>query len=109
MTEYKQDGPEAVEIAKHLPWFPFKGIPRFYDIGGFLYEPEMFQKIVDIFSSRYRSLEVDVIAGYVELVRFGWMTIGHSLFRQLGCSRFCFGSSHCSGIEEALHHDEKEG
>jgi adenine phosphoribosyltransferase len=36
---------------------------RFYDIGGFLYEPEIFQKIVDIFVERYTALEVDVIVG----------------------------------------------
>jgi hypothetical protein len=30
---YEQDGDEAREIAKHLPYYPFKGIPRFYDIG----------------------------------------------------------------------------
>ena len=62
-NKYTQDGAEAKEIAKYLPYFPFKGIPRFYDIGGFLYEPEIFQKIVDIFVERYRELQVDVIAG----------------------------------------------
>ena len=61
--KYTQDGEAAREIAKFLPYFPFKGIPRFYDIGGFLYEPEIFQKIVDIFAERYRELQVDVIAG----------------------------------------------
>ena len=45
--KYKQDGEEAKEIAKYLPYFPFKGIDRFYDIGGFLAEPEIFQKIVE--------------------------------------------------------------
>lgn len=63
VNEYEQDGPEALEISKHLPYFPFKGIPRFYDIGGFLYQPDVFQKIVDIFSSRYRNMAIDVIAG----------------------------------------------
>lgn len=62
-NKYTQDGPEAKEIARYLPYFPFKGIPRFYDIGGFLYEPAVFQKIVDIFVERYRELEVDVVAG----------------------------------------------
>jgi hypothetical protein len=60
---YLQDGPEAQEIAQYLPWFPFKGIPRFYDIGGFLYEPAVFAKIVDIFVGRYAALDIDVIAG----------------------------------------------
>ena len=62
-STYQQDGPEAKDISKYLPYFPFKGIPRFYDIGGFLYEPEVFQKIVDIFAARYSDLEIDLIAG----------------------------------------------
>lgn len=62
-NKYAQDGPEAKEIAQYLPYFPFKGIPRFYDIGGFLYEPKVFQQIVDIFAERYQALEVDVICG----------------------------------------------
>jgi adenine phosphoribosyltransferase len=61
--KYKQDGPEAREIAKYLPYFPFKGIDRFYDIGGFLFHPEVFQRIVNIFVDRYRLIGVDVIAG----------------------------------------------
>ena len=63
--EYLQDGPEAKEIAQYLPYFPFKGIPRFYDIGGFLYQPEVFQKIVNIFVERYSDPDhkIDVIAG----------------------------------------------
>ncbi|KAL3911789.1 MAG: hypothetical protein SGARI_001475, partial [Bacillariaceae sp.] len=61
--KYKQDGEEAKEIAKYLPYFPFKGIDRFYDIGGFLAKPEIFQKIVDIFVERYEAIGVDVIAG----------------------------------------------
>jgi len=60
---YQQDGPEAREIAQYLPYFPFKGIPRFYDIGGFLAEPEIFQKIVDIFVSRYSDIGIDSVAG----------------------------------------------
>jgi hypothetical protein len=72
---YEQDGEAAREIAKYLPFFPFKGIPRFYDIGAFLYEPHVFQRIVDIFVSRYRKIEVDVIAGYAShyLLLSGWV------------------------------------
>lgn len=61
--KYKQDGEEAKAIAKYLPYFPFKGIPRFYDIGGFLAEPEVFQKIVDIFVERYEAIGIDSVAG----------------------------------------------
>lgn len=62
-AKYEQDGDAAKEIAKYLPYFPFKGIPRFYDIGGFLYEPEIFQKIVDIFVERYAEIGIDSVAG----------------------------------------------
>lgn len=33
-VEYARDGPEARRIARTIPYFPFKGIDRFYDIGG---------------------------------------------------------------------------
>ena len=62
---YEQDGIEAREIAQYIPYFPFKGIDRFYDIGGFLYVPHIFEKIVNIFVKRYETLNIDVIAGYV--------------------------------------------
>ena len=61
--KYEQDGEEARKIAHYLPFFPFKGIPRFYDIGGFLYEPAVFRRIVDIFAHRYRTIGIDVVAG----------------------------------------------
>lgn len=60
---YAQDGPEAREIAKVIPYFPFKGIPRFYDIGGFLSKPLVFQRIVDIFAARYKDIGIDSVAG----------------------------------------------
>ena len=62
-TEYIQDGDEAMEIAKSIPYFPFKGIPRFYDIGGFLSKPTVFARIVEIFCRRYKGMNIDVIAG----------------------------------------------
>lgn len=61
--KYEQDGPEAKEIAQYLPSFPFKGIPKFYDIGGFLANPSIFQKIVDIFVRRYDDIGIDIVAG----------------------------------------------
>eukprot|EP00584_Thalassiosira_punctigera_P001333 CAMPEP_0172527944 /NCGR_PEP_ID=MMETSP1067-20121228/2481_1 /TAXON_ID=265564 ORGANISM="Thalassiosira punctigera, Strain Tpunct2005C2" /NCGR_SAMPLE_ID=MMETSP1067 /ASSEMBLY_ACC=CAM_ASM_000444 /LENGTH=219 /DNA_ID=CAMNT_0013311775 /DNA_START=215 /DNA_END=874 /DNA_ORIENTATION=+ len=60
---YAQDGEEARRIAQYLPYFPFKGIPRFYDIGGFLEKPEVFQQIVDIFVERYGEIGIDSVAG----------------------------------------------
>jgi hypothetical protein len=62
-SAYTQDGPEAREIAPYLPYYPFKGIPRFYDIGGFLSEPAVFERIIDIFVDRYKGMEIDVIVG----------------------------------------------
>ena len=79
---YEQDGPEAREIAQHLPYFPFKGIPRFYDIGGFLKEPSVFQKIVDIFVERYREIGIDSVAGYVRsFERNGKNIVFHFFFK----------------------------
>jgi len=60
---YEQDGEEARSIAKYLPYFPFKGIPRFYDIGGFLAEPAVFQQIVDVLAARYVEIGIDSVAG----------------------------------------------
>lgn len=60
---YEQDGAEARQIAEHLPYFPFKGIPRFYDIGGFLQKPEVFQQIIDILVARYDEIGIDSVVG----------------------------------------------
>jgi hypothetical protein len=65
------DRPEAKEIAAVIPWFPFKGVPRFYDIGGFLAQPEIFQKVVDIFAKRY----VLVFVGSASLVACLTLTV----------------------------------
>jgi hypothetical protein len=62
-TQYEQNGPEAQRIAAVIPYFPFKGIPRFYDIGGFLARPDLLQLVIDIFASRYESMEIDSILG----------------------------------------------
>ena len=76
-TQYAQDGPEARSLAKYLPYYPFKGIPRFYDIGGFLANPAAFQQIVDIFASRYAEIGIDSIAGLVicscSLLNYVWL------------------------------------
>lgn len=61
--EYLQDGPEARRIAAVVPYYPFNGIPRFYDISGILADPDIFKLCIDIFVERYASLQVDFIAG----------------------------------------------
>mmetsp|Transcript_28178 Transcript_28178/g.49649 ORF Transcript_28178/g.49649 Transcript_28178/m.49649 type:complete len:231 (+) Transcript_28178:89-781(+) len=62
--DYTPNGPVAKRIAAVTPYFPFKGIDRFYDIGGFLKRPEIFQLVVDVFVARYKSIGIDSIAGF---------------------------------------------
>jgi adenine phosphoribosyltransferase len=62
-VEYAQDGPEAQRIASVIPYYPFHGVPRFYDISGMTHDPEAFQLCIDVFTRRYADLEIDCIAG----------------------------------------------
>jgi len=64
VDEYAQDGPVAREIASVIPYYPYKGIPRFYDIGGFLKHPEIFQKVVDSYVQRYAKMDITSIGGF---------------------------------------------
>ena len=63
-TDYSSNGAVAQRIASVTPYFPFKGVPRFYDIGGFLKDPEAFQLAIDVFVERYRDQNIDAIAGF---------------------------------------------
>ena len=60
---YQQDGPEAQRIASVIPFFPFKGVDRFYDISGLCANPAEFQLTIDIFAQRYREEDFDAIVG----------------------------------------------
>ncbi len=123
---YETDGPEAKEIAQYLPYFPFKGIPRFYDIGGFLANPDVFQKIVDIFVSRYDDIGIDSVAGYVTFIHLLFFLSSYcftchlksSLIivykitffirlkkLQIGCTRIYPWTTNCFSIEKTLHYD----
>jgi len=51
------------EIAEVIPWYPFKKIPRFYDIAPLLARPDLMQKVVDEFKARYGKLGVTHVAG----------------------------------------------
>ena len=62
--DYSPNGPVAKRIASVTPYFPFKGIDRFYDIGGFLKDPEAFQSAVDVMVDRYREIGIDSICGF---------------------------------------------
>jgi adenine phosphoribosyltransferase len=61
--EYAQDGPEACKIASVIPYYPFHGVPRFYDISGMTHNPEIFQLCIDIFVKRYAGMAIDAVAG----------------------------------------------
>jgi adenine phosphoribosyltransferase len=61
---YATDGPIAKEIAAVTPYYPYKGIPRFYDIGGFMKHPEVFQKVIDAYVARYAGMDIDSIGGF---------------------------------------------
>ena len=63
-SDYTPNGPTAKRIAAVTPYFPFKGIPRFYDIGGFLKNPAEFQLAIDAFVARYQGKDIDAIAGF---------------------------------------------
>ena len=62
--DYTQDGPVAKKIAAVIPYYKFKGIPRFYDITGFLTNPSVFQLVVDTFANRYRDAGLTSIGGF---------------------------------------------
>jgi len=63
VKDYSSNGPVAKRIASVTPYFPFKGIERFYDIGGFLKDPEAFQLAIDVFVERYKDKKIDCIVG----------------------------------------------
>jgi adenine phosphoribosyltransferase len=63
-ADYSPNGATAQRIASVTPYFPFKGIPRFYDIGGVLKDPEAFQLAIDVFVERYRDQNIDSIVGF---------------------------------------------
>ncbi|KAL1529736.1 hypothetical protein AB1Y20_000672 [Prymnesium parvum] len=60
---FQQDGEVAQRIAAVIPFYQYKGIPRFYDITGFLQRPDVFQQVIDVFAARYRG-KIDSIGGF---------------------------------------------
>ena len=61
--EYEPDGPVARRIAETVPYYPFKGIDRFYDIGGFLKDPEAFALVIQVLVDRYKDQDITKIGG----------------------------------------------
>lgn len=64
VSDYTQDGPTAQKIAAVIPYYKFKGIPRFYDINGFLQQPDIFQLVIDVFAARYKDKQITSIGGF---------------------------------------------
>ena len=60
---YEADGEVAKKIAAVVPYFPFKGISRFYDIGGFLKHPEIFALVIEVLVERYKDQQITAIGG----------------------------------------------
>ena len=56
LEKLDSDGPVAKEIAACIPYYPYKKIPRFYDIQGLLSNPEKFELMIQIFVARYRKM-----------------------------------------------------
>ncbi|CAE7517419.1 apt, partial [Symbiodinium microadriaticum] len=50
-------------IANTIPYYPFHGVPRFYDISGLIANPDAFQRCIDVFTRKYKDFSVDFIAG----------------------------------------------
>mmetsp|Transcript_85482 Transcript_85482/g.242359 ORF Transcript_85482/g.242359 Transcript_85482/m.242359 type:complete len:206 (+) Transcript_85482:90-707(+) len=62
--DYTPDGPLAREIAATVPYFPYKGIERFYDIGGLLRYPALFDRACGAMAARCRTLGVTCLGGF---------------------------------------------
>lgn len=62
-SEYEHDGPIAKQIAAVIPYYPFHGVDRFYDISGMTHNPDVFQLCIDVFVRRYANMNVDAVAG----------------------------------------------
>ena len=60
---HRTNGERAKEIARVTPYFPFKGIARFYDIGGFLRNPEVFATVIEALVERYQTQQLDAVFG----------------------------------------------
>mmetsp|Transcript_21250 Transcript_21250/g.27883 ORF Transcript_21250/g.27883 Transcript_21250/m.27883 type:complete len:241 (+) Transcript_21250:121-843(+) len=64
LSQYEPDGVIARKIAASIPYYPFKGIDRFYDIGGMMADPNLFQLAIDVFVARYKDRDFDSIGGF---------------------------------------------
>mmetsp|Transcript_56364 Transcript_56364/g.132153 ORF Transcript_56364/g.132153 Transcript_56364/m.132153 type:complete len:341 (-) Transcript_56364:88-1110(-) len=58
------EGPLAKEIAAVIPYFPFKGIEKFYDIQGLLKFPKLFNAVCAVMAKRYRKQGVTKLVAF---------------------------------------------
>mmetsp|Transcript_60322 Transcript_60322/g.143701 ORF Transcript_60322/g.143701 Transcript_60322/m.143701 type:complete len:335 (-) Transcript_60322:126-1130(-) len=58
------EGPLAKEIAGVIPYFPFKGIEKFYDIQGLMKYPKLFNALCAVMAKRYRKRGVTKLAAF---------------------------------------------
>mmetsp|Transcript_35819 Transcript_35819/g.65024 ORF Transcript_35819/g.65024 Transcript_35819/m.65024 type:complete len:337 (-) Transcript_35819:274-1284(-) len=62
--DLETDGPLAKEIAAIIPYYPYKKLDRFYDVGGLLAHPKLFNAMCAVMAKRYRKLGVTKILGF---------------------------------------------
>merc|ERR1719188_1503583 len=58
------DGPLAKDIAKVIPYFPYKGLDKFYDMQGLLQHPKLFNAACAVMAKRYRKMGVTKLAAF---------------------------------------------
>lgn len=52
------------EVAAALPYYPFKGIDRFYDVQGLLNKPHLFEQMCDMLAARCAELGITKIVAF---------------------------------------------
>lgn len=60
----RRSPPLESEIAAALPYYPFKQIPRFYDVQGLLNQPHLFEQMCHMLATRCKDLGVTKIVAF---------------------------------------------
>lgn len=63
-ADSKHDGPLAKEVAAVIPYFPYKGLEKFYDVQGLLNHPTLFNAVCAVMAKRLRNQGVTKVAGF---------------------------------------------
>jgi adenine phosphoribosyltransferase len=61
LDDFSSNGDVAKQIAKVIPYYSYKGIEQFYDIGGFLKDPNLFTLCINALITRYKAHDIDSI------------------------------------------------